>query len=182
MAPHRARRELETSRHLPGRRALARFPHRLLEPLRERRLARQLQHLLPLHPTVRASDPVNLEVHRGLKLAPRQVSYRPFAQIVKLTELPPAAGALDLPVAPLPLYPQPQLFPALVDLVSVDPVAGPVENLREVVIGWHPASLAQPHESRPPHRFLRRAFFSLLLQFTSCGGDLGSSRLDNVVR
>jgi hypothetical protein len=25
-------------------------------------------------------------------------------------------------------------------------------------------------------------FFSLLLQFTSCGGDLGSSRLDNVVR
>ncbi len=29
------------------------------------------------------------------------------------------------------------------------------------------------------HEFL---FFSLLLQFTSCGGDLGSSRLDNVVR
>ena len=29
------------------------------------------------------------------------------------------------------------------------------------------------------HEFL---FFSLLLQFTSCGGDLGSSCLDNVVR
>ena len=25
-------------------------------------------------------------------------------------------------------------------------------------------------------------YFSLLLQFTSCGGDLGSSCLDNVVR
>jgi len=32
---------------------------------------------------------------------------------------------------------------------------------------------------RPDHEFL---FFSLPLQFTSCGGDLGSSRLDNVVR
>ena len=34
---------------------------------------------------------------------------------------------------------------------------GPVENLCGVAIGWHPASLAQPHESKPPHRFLRRA-------------------------
>src|SRR5437016_8068253 len=41
--PHRARRRLETSRHLPRGGALAGFLHRFLEALRERRLARQLQ-------------------------------------------------------------------------------------------------------------------------------------------
>src|SRR6266571_2718993 len=65
----------------------------------ENGLARQLQHLLALHPTVRAFHPVNLDVDRGLKLAPGQVTYGSFAQIVEITELPPATGAVDLPVA-----------------------------------------------------------------------------------
>jgi len=37
----------------------------------------------------------------------------------------------------------------------------------------------QVTSQRPDHEFL---FFSLLLQFTSYGGDLGSPHLDNVVR
>src|SRR6516164_4346508 len=38
--------------------ALARLPYRFLETLGERCLARQLQHFLPLHPTLRALYPV----------------------------------------------------------------------------------------------------------------------------
>jgi hypothetical protein len=41
------------------------------------------------------------------------------------------------------------------------------------------AQLAKQVAQPPDHEFL---FFSLLLQVTSCGGDLSSSRLDNVVR
>ena len=41
------------------------------------------------------------------------------------------------------------------------------------------AQVAKPVAPRPDHEFL---FFSLLSQFTSCGGDLGSPHLDNVVR
>jgi len=41
------------------------------------------------------------------------------------------------------------------------------------------AQVAKHGALRPDHEFL---FVSLLLQFTSCGGDLGSSCLDNVVR
>jgi hypothetical protein len=41
------------------------------------------------------------------------------------------------------------------------------------------AHVAKHVAQRPDHEFL---FFSLLLQFTSCGGDLGSPRLNNVVR
>jgi hypothetical protein len=47
--------------------------------------------------------------------------------------------------------------------------------------GTNNAAQVAKHVAQRPDRdeFL---FFSLLLQFTSCGGDLGSSRLDNVVR
>ena len=41
------------------------------------------------------------------------------------------------------------------------------------------AQVAKHVAQRPDHEF---PFFSPLLQFTSCGGDLGSSCLDNVVR
>ncbi len=41
------------------------------------------------------------------------------------------------------------------------------------------AQVAKHVAQRPDHEFL---FFSLPLQFTSCGGDLGSSCLDNVAR
>jgi len=41
------------------------------------------------------------------------------------------------------------------------------------------AQLAKQVAQRLDHEF---AFFSLLFQFTSCGADLGSSCLDNVVR
>ncbi len=41
------------------------------------------------------------------------------------------------------------------------------------------AQVAKHVAQRPDRESL---FFSLLLQFTSCGGDLGSSCLDNVVR
>jgi len=41
------------------------------------------------------------------------------------------------------------------------------------------AQVAKHVAQRPDHEFL---FFSLPLQFTSCGGDLGSSCLDKVVR
>jgi len=41
------------------------------------------------------------------------------------------------------------------------------------------AQVAKYAAQRPDHEFL---CFLLLLQFTSCGGDLGSSCLDNVMR
>jgi hypothetical protein len=41
------------------------------------------------------------------------------------------------------------------------------------------AQVAKHAAQRPDHEFL---FFLLLLQFTSSGGNLGSSRLGNVVR
>lgn len=44
---------------------------------------------------------------------------------------------------------------------------------------FHAAQVAKHVAQRPAQEFL---FFSLLLQFTSCGGDLGSSRFDNAVR
>ena len=48
------------------------------------------------------------------------------------------------------------------------------------IIGTNSAAQVAKHVAhRPDHEFLS---FSLLLQFTSCGGDLASSRLDNVVR
>jgi len=46
--------------------------------------------------------------------------------------------------------------------------------------GTNSAAQVAKHVAQRPDR--ESLFFSLLLQFTSCGGDLGSSRLDNVVR
>jgi hypothetical protein len=69
----------------------------------------------------------------------------------------------------------------------VDPgVVLPPPEHRDLGEGWRRSSLA-----RLGPAFLVRSsapelgeylYFSLLSQFTSCGGDLGSSRLDNVVR
>ena len=39
-----------------------------------------------------------------------------------------------------------------------------VKNPREVVVGWHPASLLQPRQFTPLHRFLRRATFLTILE------------------
>ncbi len=43
-----------------------------------------------------------------------------------------------------------------------------------------PSAQVAEHVAQRPDR--ESLFFSLLLQFTLCGGDLGSSCLDNVVR
>jgi len=46
--------------------------------------------------------------------------------------------------------------------------------------GANSAAQVAKHVAQRPDR--ESLFFSLLLQFTSCGGDLGSFRLDNVAR
>ncbi len=54
------------------------------------------------------------------------------------------------------------------------------DGFRHTDFGTNNAAQVAKHVAqRLDHEFL---FFSLLLQFTSCGGDLGSSCLDNVVR
>jgi hypothetical protein len=60
--------------------------------------------------------------------------------------------------------------------VSVDPVSGPAQNPREVVVAWHRTSLPQPRQFTPLHRFLRRAVIRVPQQFLD-GLDVFAIRL-----
>jgi hypothetical protein len=66
-------------------------------------------------------------------------------------------------------------------LRAAAPVLDPTEHASDMpIFGTNSAAQTAKHVAqRPDHEFL---FFSLLPPFTSYGGGLGSSHLDNVVR
>jgi len=72
---HSSRSHPELARHLPCRRRLARQPHGVLEVLAERRLTGKLRNCLDLQSALRAVHSVELDHHKSLILAPRQVAH-----------------------------------------------------------------------------------------------------------
>jgi len=142
---HRPRRQSILPRHLPGRRGLARQTHRVFEVLAERRLARQLRNRFHLQPALRAAHSVELHHHKGLILSPRQIPHRALPDLLDL----PAAAAtsradqdLIAALAPYPEFQRPRL---LVNLMPVNAVPRPVQNLGEF-------SSRQPCEFSSPAR------------------------------
>src|SRR5262249_60178308 len=121
--------------------ALARHSYGIFKSFTERRLARQQRHLLHLHAAVRALHPVHFDVHRRLEYSPRQVAHCPLACVVGFGELAPAPGTFQLAVAALPPHPQPQLRSRLIDLVAIDPIAGPSQDFGELALSLQPESL-----------------------------------------
>src|SRR5215475_8544397 len=87
------------------------------------------RHFLHLHAAVRALHPVHFDVHRRLEYSPRQVAHCPLSCVVGFSELAPAPGTFQLAVATLPPHPQPQLRSPLIDLVAIDPIAGPSQDI-----------------------------------------------------
>jgi len=119
--------------------------HRVFEVLAERRLARQLRNRFHLQPALRAAHSVELHHHKGLILSPRQIPHRALPDLLDL----PAAAAtsradqdLIAALAPYPEFQRPRL---LVNLMPVNAVPRPVQNLGEF-------SSRQPCEFSSPDR------------------------------
>ena len=135
--PHRAGRQTPLPRHLSPRRAFAGSSHGLFESLAERRFARQLLHLLGLHPTLRAAHPVQLDHYRRLVCEARQVPHFPLVAFVDCRHPLAATTAHQPPIPALPPHPQFQRLPLFVDLALVYPIPRPSQNLRPLVV-CHP--------------------------------------------
>src|SRR5215469_2082322 len=80
-------------------------PTVFFKALAERRLARQLRHLLRLHPAVRTAHPIQLHHHRRAKLKTGQIPYLALVAVIGLGHLPPTARAHQLPIPTLAPYP-----------------------------------------------------------------------------
>src|SRR5229473_4004648 len=91
--------------HPACRRALAGFPHRVLEPFAERSLARQLRDLLGLHPAIRTAQPIQLDHDCRPVLKTRQITDLPFANFGDLAHAPPTTGANQLPLTRFAAHP-----------------------------------------------------------------------------
>src|SRR5438132_13069447 len=87
----------------------------------------------------------------------------PLVDLVDVVHPPPATRTPQYPVAALASHPQPQCLGFLVDLVTIDPVARPAQDLGELIVGWQELKST---ESRPIekcceicglYRFLLRA-------------------------
>ena len=122
-------------RYLSRRRTLARLSHRILEALAVGCLARQWLDFLCLHSAVRATNSIQFDDHRRLELEARQISHFSLVDLVDVLDPPPATRTSPYPVAPLAAHPQLQCLGSLVDLVTIDPVARPAQDLGEVVVG-----------------------------------------------
>ena len=97
-------------------------------------LGPQLRHFLGFEPALGAADPVILNHHRGLVLPPRQVSHLALPHFFDLGGFPAASRADQQPVASLPPHPQPQPSRPLVDLMPVNPIPRPVQNLCKLAL------------------------------------------------
>ena len=73
-------------------------------------------------------------MYRRFELAPRQVTHRPFTEVIGVAELAPAAGTLQFAIPALAPHPQVQRLVLLVDLVPVYPVTGPLQDSGEFVV------------------------------------------------
>src|SRR5947209_17373508 len=135
---------------IPRRRTFARLPYGFLEPLAEGRLARQLLHLLGLHPAVRAPYPIPFQHHRRWVLKAGQVPHFSLIHLTDLAHPTPAARTHDPPVARLAPHPQLQRLGGLVDLRSVDSVTRPPQNLRPVVVSQTAESIEKPASLKTP--------------------------------
>src|SRR5262249_39791188 len=124
---------------------------------RERSFARQQGNLLALHSAIWAIHPIHFHDHRRSKGTPGKIADLPLAGVIDVGKLPPAPRTLDLAIPPLAPYPQLQRFGLLIDLVLVNPITGPRQNLGELVVCRQTASLADLTKSAVSHEFLRRA-------------------------
>src|SRR6516165_9895091 len=130
----RARGQPEMPGHLARRGALACLAHCVLEPFAERRLAGQLRHPLDLDAAVRTTHPVHFDNHRCSEFHARQIAYFSLAHIVRRFQFPAASGANQLPIPALPAYPKLERLSPLINLVPVDSIAWPPQQLRQIVV------------------------------------------------
>src|SRR5450432_1565935 len=127
---YRALRQSRPSCHLTCRRALARLPHDFLEALAERRLGRQLLHLLHPDAAFRTSQAVYFHNHRRAEYAPWQVPDLPLPHILDRMQSPPASATFKPSVEWLASHPQFQCLGLFVHLVPIHPITGPSQNRR----------------------------------------------------
>src|SRR6202050_1745040 len=155
---HSALRQTHPSPYWPPRRPLESLSHRLFEALAVGSLDRQLRHFLGPDPTARTPHPVGLHHYRRRVLKAWQVPHLPLADFVDRTggHMLPAVRTNQLQLRLLPPDPELQLLAAFVNLHAIDPVAGPSQNPRPIVI-LHPLRLAkEPFLRNLPFRAGRR--------------------------
>src|SRR6266851_8778537 len=84
----------------------------------------------------------------------------------------PAAGANQLLGTPLPPHPQLQRLLFLINLMLINLIARPAQNLRPVVASSHATKCteslppSEPNKTRVRYRFLRRARLSVVKEST----------------
>src|SRR6266436_1812891 len=88
----------------------------------------------------------------------------------------PAAGANRLLGTPLPPHPQLQRLLFLINLMLINLIARPAQNLRPVVASSHATKCteslppSEPNKTRVRYRFLRRAYFGNIARNSSSEG------------
>src|SRR6266567_8747931 len=132
------------------RRALAGFPHRVLEPFAERSLARQLRDLLGLHPAIRTAHPIQLDHDCRPVLKARQIMDLPFANLGDLAHASSTTAANQLPLAGLAAHPQSQRLGFFIDLAPIHPVARPSQNPRPLVVSQTAECSGKTRQSASP--------------------------------
>ena len=70
--------------------------------------------------------------HRRRQRTPRKIAHLPLAEVVEILELPPASGALQLRIAALPPHPKLQGLGLFIDLMPVNPIPRPLQDLGEI--------------------------------------------------
>jgi hypothetical protein len=147
---------------LSGRRGLASQPHGVPNRLLKRRLAGQLRHAVDL-------DVASPDSAHGWNSTTTVVRYSPhgkiahfaFGDVHHLAHTCPAAGADQRTTPALPTHPHPQGLGPFVDLMLKHAVAGPAQDLGEVVSCTHAvyptAHAIRITDWRGLYRFLPRA-------------------------
>jgi hypothetical protein len=114
----------------------------IFEPLAEGGLARQERDAFNLYSAIWALHPMDLNDHGSQQRTPGQIPYLSLAKVMIILKLPPTARTHQLPISPLPADPKTEAFARFIDLMPVNPVPRPLQDLRQIVV-YHLDSLTK---------------------------------------
>src|SRR5262249_10763502 len=122
----------------------------VLKPFAEWGFAGQLRDPLDAHATVGTAHSTHLHMHRRPIFPPRQIAHLALADVV---DVPHAAATARTDQGASPTLapdPQPQTLAALIDLMSIDAISRPPQNLRKVAIPHRGQCSQQPSSRKTP--------------------------------